>query len=382
MSMARCTRQTGKEKARKLSTCLLLALLCIAPGASVAQSQQNGIIEIRQDSPTSYTVVRGDTLWDIAGRFLEEPWLWPQVWEVNPQIENPDLIYPGDVIELAYVDGQPVLRFGRSEVPSELPTVRLSPQVRRESILSPIPPIGLDQISSYLSKDSVVSQINYDAAPYLLAEAMDRLYISRDDKVYARGNWTSGITTFDIVRKGREFLDPVTGRKLGIEALAVGTARLQSISGDKAILSIESNYQEIKSGDRLMPSHNIELQSRYLPTPPTFNVDAAIISIGSGKDIAGLYDSLVFTKGRQEGMEPGQVLVVTKPPRMVIDQHGPKTAWEQFKSAFGRNPGNQLEFPGERVATVLVYQVFDEVSVALVLKSTDVIRLNDRVMNP
>jgi hypothetical protein len=304
------------------------------------------------------------------------------VWQVNPQIENPDLIYPGDVIELAYVDGQPVLRFGRSEVPSELPTVRMSPQVRRESILSPIPAIGLDQISSYLSKDSVVSQASYDSAPYLLAEAMDRLYISRDDKVYARGNWVSGITTYDIVRQGRQFMDPDTGRMLGIEALAVGTATLQSISGDKAILNIESSYQEIKSGDRLIPSQNIELQSRYFPAPPAFNVDAAIISIGSGKDIAGLYDSVVFAKGRQEGMESGQLLAVTKPPRMVIDQHGPKTAWEQLKSAFGRNPGDQLEFPGERVATVLVYQVFDEVSVALVLKSSDVIRLNDRIVNP
>lgn len=367
--------------AHQLLVRLLWALLVFTPLVSVAQSQ-DGTIEIRQDSPSTYTVVRGDTLWDIAGRFLEEPWMWPQVWQVNPQIENPDLIYPGDVIELTYVDGQPVLRFARSDVPSDLPTVRLSPRVRRESILSPIPAIGLDQISSYLSEDSVVSQADYDVAPYILAEAMDRLYISLGDTVYARGNWTPGVITYDIIRKGREFLDPETGRMLGIEALGVGTATLHSISGDKAIINIENNFQEIKSGDRLIPSQNIELQSRYFPTPPEFDVDASIVSIGSGKDIAGLYDSLVFNKGRSDGMKPGQLLVVSKPPNIVIDEHGPKTAWEQLKSAFGRNTGEQLEFPGERVATVLIYQVFDEVSVALVLKSTEVIRINDRVVTP
>src|SRR5690606_20330822 len=154
---------------RPLGCALLLSCLDLGGAQVVKAAEQTGRVTIREDSPTTYTVVRGDTLWDIAGRFLDEPWLWPQVWQVNPQIENPDLIYPGDVIELAYENGSPILRLARG-TESDLPTVRLSPQVRREPILSPIPAIALDQISSFLSNDSILDAASYDRAPAVLAD--------------------------------------------------------------------------------------------------------------------------------------------------------------------------------------------------------------------
>lgn len=338
-------------------------------------------IEIREDSPSSYTVVRGDTLWDIAGKFLEEPWLWPQVWQVNPQIENPDLIYPGDTIELAYENGVPVLRLNRSAAP-ELATVRLSPEVRREALLSPIPAIALDQISSYLSKNSVLSAEEFDAAPYLVAEAEGRVLISKGDEAFARGNWTPGVTTYEIVRKGRDFADPDTGNPIGLEALIVGSAKVTSINGDRAVLTIGDSFQEIKTGDRLIPSQNQALESRYLPAPPPFEVDAAIVSIGTGNTIGGQFDSLVINRGSAHGMEPGQLLVVKEPTRIVNDQHAGTTALGKLKGAVGANTGDQLEFPGEKVATVLIYRVFAGTSLALVLESTNVVRLNDRVVTP
>jgi hypothetical protein len=338
-------------------------------------------VEIRQDSPSSYTVVRGDTLWEIAGKFLEEPWLWPQVWQVNPQIENPDLIYPGDTIELAYENGIPVLRLNRAAAP-ELATVRLSPEVRREALLSPIPAIALDQISSYLSKNSVLAAEEFDTAPYLVAEAEGRVLISKGDEAFARGNWAAGVNTYEIVRKGREFADPDTGNPIGVEALIVGAARVTSINGDRAVLTIGESFQEIKTGDRLIPSQNLALESRYLPAPPPFAVDAAIVSIGTGNSIGGQFDSLVINRGSAHGMEPGQLLVVKEPAKSVSDQQAGTTVLGKLQEALGANSGDQLEFPGEKVATVLVYRVFAGTSLALILESTNVVRLNDRVVTP
>src|SRR5262245_44043543 len=66
---------------------------------------------LRPDAPKSYVVKRGDTLWDISSMFLKDPWLWPEVWIINPQVENPHLIYPGDTLALAFgANGNPQIR--------------------------------------------------------------------------------------------------------------------------------------------------------------------------------------------------------------------------------------------------------------------------------
>jgi hypothetical protein len=372
--------------ARARAGLVLVALLFGAPLALTAE------VDIRDDSPASYTVVQGDTLWDIAGKFLEEPWLWPQVWQINPQIENPDLIYPGDVIELAYdANGDPILRLSRGDAPETrvasadnraLPTIRLSPEIRRDTILSPIPAIPLDRISSYLSDNSVISAQDFDAAPYLLAEADGHALIGEGDEVFARGNWGGNVIAFDIVRRGRELSDPDTDELIGLEALTVGAAELNSVNGDRGTLLVTASNLEIKPGDRLIPRQTAMIESRYMPLPPAFDVDAAIVSIGTGRELGGLYDSLIINVGAAAGIEPGHLLVVREPPEQVRDTHGELNPWQRMMSAFGRDVGDRLEFPGATVATVLVYRVFPETSMALVLKSSDAIRLNDRVVTP
>jgi len=385
-SMANPQVSTMFGLARPRASLLLLALLF---GGHLALAAEVGI---RDDSPGRYTVAQGDTLWDIAGKFLEEPWLWPQVWQINPQIENPDLIYPGDVIELAYdANGDPILRLSRGDSPETtfasagstgLPTIRLSPEVRRESILSPIQAIPLDRIRGFLSDNSVISEQEFETAPYLLAEANGHALIGKGDEVFARGDWAGNVLAYDIVRRGRELSDPDTGLLIGVEALTVGAAELKSVNDDRGTMLVMQSNLEVKAGDRLIPRQTTTIDSRYMPTPPAFDVDAAIVSIGTGRELGGLYDSLIINVGESAGIEPGHLLAVREPPQIVRDTHGELTVWQRFRSALGRNVGDRLEFPGETVATVLVYRVFENTSMALVLESSDAIRLNDRVLTP
>ncbi|MDG2090214.1 MAG: LysM peptidoglycan-binding domain-containing protein [Gammaproteobacteria bacterium] len=182
---------------------ITLAVLCLSalfPFSSAVMAQQNGDLIIRDDSPQNYLVIEGDTLWDIAGIFLEEPWLWPEIWQLNPQIQNPDLIYPGDNIELYYVDGQPRITLQRGGNVSgsagnrdnindtDLPVVVLSPQVRREQLLSPIPAISLESISPLLSNNRIVGVSDLINSPILLGSRSDTRFSSEGDIVLLRAH--------------------------------------------------------------------------------------------------------------------------------------------------------------------------------------------------
>lgn len=362
----------------------LSALLSLSPTWAA------DVVTIRENSPTEYTVVEGDTLWDIAGMFLDQPWLWPEVWQINPQIEDPDLIYPGDVIELTYVDGNPVLRLSRADTPPDVKalagvrTVRLSPQVRREALEgpNPIPAIPLELISSYLSGNVVLSEDTFEDAPYILGGREGRKLLSAGDDALARGTWADGVAVYDIVRRGRDLEDPESGDELGIEGLQVGTATLTRSDDDQAALTITSNEQEIRAGDRLISRAGIGLNDSYLPTPPPFAVDAAIVSIGTGRTMGGTYDTLIINMGANDRIAVGQLLTVQDQPELLDDQYGQRNPWQRLKHAFGVENANEVTFAGETAAQILIYRVFDDASMGLVLDSNRDVRLNDRVVTP
>jgi hypothetical protein len=353
--------------------------LGITLGASLATAAD--AVAIRADSPSTYTVVKGDTLWDIAGTFLEEPWLWPRIWQSNPQIDNPDLIYPGDVITLEYVDGQPVLRLSRADT-SGLPTVRLSPEIRREAIGGPIPAIPLEKISAYLSSNYVVSTEDFENAPYVMAERFGNTVMSPGDNIFARGEWVPGVYTYDIIHNGRSLVDPDTGEDMGVEGVKIGSATISKTNGEEAILEIESVSREVRVGDRFIASEMSTLDPNYMPLPPAFAVDAAIITLESGTNIGGLYDTLVLNKGRNDGIENGQLLTVQEPEIAVTDPMVPAKMFDAVKKSMGKEVGNVVTFPGDNVASVLVYRVFDETSFGLIIKTDKEIRMGDRVVTP
>lgn len=401
--MATDFSSTGLQRGwmRRCASGIATAMVCGVLWSMAQAAEPQAPIAIRPDSPASYVVQQGDTLWDIAGRFLEQPWLWPQVWQVNPQIQNPDLIYPGDTITLQYVDGQPVLtlnRDGSNAATAPQPalaasspaatdgirTERRSPQIRRESLLSPIPALSLERINSFLSENSVVGPDALEQAPYLLGEREGRLYLSAGNEVFARGTWTAGVITYDIVRQGREFVDPDTGDLLGVEALKIGTATITGYNDDRAVLHIDSSLQEARVGDRLIPSQGLTLDPSYLPRPPNFDVNAAIVSIGTGKIIGGQYDTLILNQGSTTGLATGQLLTVQQPSVVVEDNVGRPGVWNRVLNALGatKKGGKEVEYPGENIASVLIYRVYDHASLGLVLSSTENISIKDRVVTP
>jgi hypothetical protein len=360
---------------------VFLLLQCLAFGVLAADQ-----VQIRADAPTSYEVVEGDTLWDISGRFLEDPWLWPEVWELNPQIENPHLIYPGDVVEVQYSTNGPLLtlRRGGSGVPDAdgLRTVRLSPQIRREPLSSAIPAIPLDRISSFLSLNVVISESELNNAPYLFGNRSGKLFGSNDDVVYAKGDWDSSVFSYDIVRGGSTYLDPETGSEIGIEGQIIGSATIIERDGQNATLTITNLIAETRDGDRFIAAAGSSIEPNYFPQPPTFDVDADILDIMSGRSIGNQYDTIVINKGSSDRLRTGDLVALQKPEILIEDNYGEATLGEKFKRAVRLSEDHIETFSGEIFASVLIYRVFDNTSFGIILNSDDVVRRDDKVVTP
>lgn len=366
-----------------LKKMLALVLLLQLSAFAVFAADQ---VQIREDAPSRYQVLEGDTLWDISGRFLEDPWLWPEVWALNPQIENPHLIYPGDIIELEYTADGPLLtlRRGGDGAPNAdgLRTVRLSPQVRRQALGSSIPAIPADEINAMLSRNIVVPVSVLNAAPYLLDNRSGKLFTSDNDVVFAKGNWNADILRYDIVRPGREYTDPDTGAVIGTEGILVGSATIIDRDDDNATLSVNQMLREARTGDRFVPSISTRIESTYFPEPPAIAINASILDIGSGRSLGSVYDTILINKGSRDRLQVGDLLGLQKPDIVVEDEQGEATIGERFKRALGFSREHVETFDGEIYASVLIYRVFDNASFGIILSSNQMVRLEDKVITP
>lgn len=315
--------------------------------------------ELRSDHPERYTVVKGDTLWDISGRFLNNPWYWPEIWHVNPQVKNPHLIYPGDRLALVYIDGKPrVTKVATSDV------VKLSPQIRSEAIDTPIPAIPLDAISSFLTDTRIVTPAELNGAPYVLEGEDGRIITGAGDRVYARGDKPAD--KVGIFRRTKEFVDPETGEFLGLEARSIGSGNVTSENGDVLTLRLTKSNQEIRIGDRLLTSVNRPISTSFVPSAPDQDVDGQMIAVDGGVSQIGQFDVVTINRGERDGLEPGNVMSVLKSGNMVRD---PVT-------------GETIELPSERAGLMMIFQAYEKMSYGLVLQATRALSVGDKVTNP
>ena len=349
-----------------------------APPMEVKQPAQPApVVVLRPDYPQSYTVVRGDTLWDISSRFLKDPWMWPELWQVNPQVSNPHLIYPGDVLTLYFVDGKPMMKVERQQTQQQaqpkhdlprtgFPVVKLSPQVREQSLDSAVSTIPLDKIRQYLSSPRVVTEDELESLPYLVSYTDERLLGGGGNSFYARGIEAGKQTSrYVLLRAGQEYVDPETDETLGYEGVYLGDARLKKF-GDPSTLEITMSNREIMRGDRLAPREESALPFRYMPRPPMKPIRGKIIAVMDGVANIGQYQVVVLNLGRQEDVEPGHVLAVMQAGAEVDDTVD----------------GGDVQLPDTQAGTLMVFRVFERVSYGLIVNAVKPIHTLDVVTNP
>ena len=321
----------------------------------------------RSDHPEQYTVVKGDTLWDIAGKFLNNPWTWPEVWHVNPQIENPHLIYPGDIVHLTHINGKRRLTVGRGAING---TVKLSPKIRELPLASAIPAIPLEQINSFLSRNRVVDEGVLEDAPHVLMGQEKRLILGAGDRLYARGEFANNIPNYGVYRKGEAYIDPETKELLGVQAIDFGEGNMRALDDDVATLSVVRTSGEIRAGDRLLPNQERLINSTFFPSSPENDVKGVIMTVERGVTQVGMLDVVAINLGERESMKPGNVLAIFKRGEVIKDRFVDKTE------------ADVVTLPEERAGLLMVFQTFDKMSLAIVLKADRGLTVNDIVRNP
>lgn len=336
---------------------LALLLLVMATGIQAA-------VQLKEGHPERYTVVKGDTLWGLAERFLQKPWEWPQIWHINRQVANPHLIYPGDVLSLVYIDGQPRLTMARAESRG---VIKLSPHVRSQPIAEAIPTIPLTAISSFLLGNRIIDSAEQLArAPYILAGNAERVISGQGDRVYARGNFTKPQPAYVLFRQGKSHVDPETQELLGINADDVGSAELVAVDAEVASLNLTRITQEVRLGDRLLPSEDRAINTTFTPAAPDKPVSGMILDVPRGVTQIGQFDVVILNKGARDGLEEGNVLAVYKKGETVRD----------------RLTGEQIKIPDERAGLLMVFRLYEKLSYGLVLQASRSLSVEDRVRNP
>jgi len=335
---------------------LILLLMC---AALVPLAWADDLL--RADHPDTYTVVRGDTLWDISGRFLRSPWRWPEIWHVNQQIANPHLIYPGDQLDLVYIDGRPQLRLRRGPL-------KLSPTVRSTPWDGAIPTIPVDAIAPFLTRPYVLEQDQLDSAPYVVSFGPDHIIGGAGQKLYARSIESSEQLKWQILRPGGPYEDGDTGEVLGYEAAYIGASQLQR-TGDPATLFVNKTERESVIGDRLIPAGDERATANFMPHAPAMPLEGNIISVFDGVSQIGQFNVVVIDRGLNDGVDPGTVLRV--------DRRG-----ETVRDVVSSRPRETVTLPDEQAGLLMVFRSFERVSFGLILHATDVMHVNDKVRTP
>lgn len=334
---------------------IIFALIFGFSTAALAQQP----IELAPDAPDYHIVVKGDTLWDIAAKFLKDPFRWPDIWRMNAeQVKNPHLIYPGQAIVLDRSGKEPQLKIA---------TVKLSPEVRVEAISKEIPAIPSQAIEPFISQPLVIDLEQFATAPRIVATQENRVFTGNGDTIYA-GNVDPKVRLWQIYRPGKPLIDPDSKETLGVEAAYLGNARVVGDPGETTTLQITSVKQEIGRGDRLVPASRPEVMS-YMPHLPEKAVDGKIINLYGGVGEGGRHSIVSISRGKQDGLEMGHVLAIHRAGTTVTNR-------------FEDDKPETHALPDERYGLMFIFRVFERVAYGLIVEASRPVLPGDRVSKP
>ena len=387
-------------------------------------------LKLNPEHPGEYMVVKGDTLWDISARFLKQPWRWQEIWGVNPQIKNPHLIYPGDVVSLSFKDGKPVLNLERAGQVTAGRNVKLSPTIRSSENIQAIPAIPIDAIQQFLVWPIIYEEDEMDNWPYVVSSYDGHLIASANNIIYIRGlPEDSDIKEYSIYRKGPAYKNVKKDKDeedevLGYEGIYIGQAVMQR-KGDPASAVITSVDREVLVGDRLVPNIDEDMSTEFLPSSTKTKVEGSILSVLTGiSQLGGVaqigqYQVVVLNVGANNGIEPGNVFGIFQNNFKVKDSIGinkpealEKTDVKRIKfeheddNLFDRElsklvntiRGTIIKFdkkfptfanrkvrsetialPEEHVGVMMVFRTFKKISYALVMETNGPVHIFDTV---
>jgi LysM repeat protein len=326
---------------------------------------------INPSAPKSYVVQRGDTLWGLASKFLKDPWLWPEIWYVNPEVSNPHRIYPGDTLRLAMgSDGKPA---AVQVVHNPGSATKLEPLLRSSELDAPIANIPYTVIAAFLSRPGVMTHSQVEAAPYVLGLRDQHMIAGTGNDIYVRKLKAHEGDRFNVMHIGDRLKDPDGGHNLGYLATYDGTAQVTR-EGNPASAVITDSVREIVAGDVLIPE-TAGAVGDFIPHSPKVQVKAHILAVVNGLNLAGQYMVVALNRGSQQGIEPGQVLRARDSGQQVRDRCA-------SVNAIGTCTAHPVNLPAEPSGTMLVFRVYDRVSFALVLDETVPLSVGDLVTNP
>ncbi len=400
---------------RKLIIALVVASASLVPGlaSSQAPAAAASMNDLQADAPSEYTVQKGDTLWAISGKFLKEPWKWPQLWQMNrEQIKNPHLIYPGDIIKLDRSGAYPSLSLGGGSggaAAAEGNVVRLEPRTRIQPLSTAVPTIPGNAIGPFLTQPLVFEAGEAETFPYIVATEEERVIIGAGDLAYVAGLKAGDPVNWQVFRPGDALTDPETGELLGYEAIHIADARVKRF-GRPSTVEITKAKQEVNQNDRLMPARESTFPA-YVPHAPDKPINGVILSVKGGVSDFAQYSIVTINRGSRDGVEVGHVLATMRKGDLAYRTRSgrPPLGVDLFPGLAGMNievtpnpvvkdtvvagadPEPQApaagtfrsyKLPDERSGLVFVFRTFEKLSYGMILKAVRPISVGDVVQTP
>ncbi len=330
---------------------------------------------VKETAPKSYVVKKGDTLWGIASMFLKDPWLWPEVWIINPTIPNPHLIYPGDTLALAYgSNGSPQVTVVQGS------SLRLEPSLRSHPLDAAIPTLPYSSIQGFLSHPTVLASDEISHAPYVLAFRDMHQVAGSGIEVYISNLTAQQNARYAVMHVGDALRDPDDNALLGYEGIYTATALVER-PGAPAKALLTEPARETVAGDRLVTTAEEATPVNFTLRAPATDIHGRIIAVMNGTDLAGQFEVVAINRGKRHGLEAGNVLAIDSAGDVVADLYrGGKTRGDAIPGYSSFAP--KVKLPDERTGTLLVFKVFDRMSYGLIVGASDTIHTLDVVHNP